>query len=72
MVVVLVETADDVRGRFLADSVNEAIKELANRFPVGAKVADRLRRGERIVNDAYTLAICWDSTVPPKSRTDLF
>jgi hypothetical protein len=71
-VVALIETADNNRGRFVAASVEDAIEELARHFPVGATVAERLRKGERIVNDSYTLAIRPLETEPPKTQQSLF
>jgi hypothetical protein len=71
-VVALIETADNNRGRFVAASVEDAIEELGRHFPVGATVAERLRKGERIVNDSYTLAIRPLETEPPKTQQSLF
>jgi hypothetical protein len=71
-VVALIETADNNRGRFVAESVEDAIEELGRHFPVGATVAERLRKGERIVNDSYTLAIRPLETEPPKTQQSLF
>lgn len=56
-IIALVETPENNRGRFIADSVDAAIEELRQQYPVGASVADRLRRGERVVTDSYTLAL---------------
>ena len=71
-VVALIETADNNRGRFVAESVDAALKELSRHYPVGATVADRLRKGERVVNDSYTLAIRPLETEPPKKQRSLF
>ncbi len=71
-VVALIETADSNRGRFVAASVEDAIEELGRHFSVGASVADRLRKGERIVNDSYTLAIRPFEVEPPKRQQSLF
>ena len=71
-VVALIETADNNRGRFVAASVEDALEELGRHFPVGATVAERLRKGERIVNDSYTLAIRPLETEPPKTQQSLF
>ena len=71
-VVALIETADNNRGRFVAASVEDAIEELGRHFPVGATVAERLRKGERLVNESYTLAIRPLETEPPKTQQSLF
>lgn len=71
-VLALIETADNNRGRFVAASVEDAIEELSRQFPVGSTVAERLRKGERIVNDSYTLAIRPLETEPPKRQQSLF
>ena len=47
-VVVLVETSDNNRGRFLAASPGEAIDVLSRHYPVGASVAQKLTRGEKV------------------------
>ena len=71
-VVALIETTDNNRGRFVADSVEAALEELARHYPVGSTITDRLRKGERIVNDSYTLAIRPFETEPPKKQQTLF
>lgn len=71
-VVALIETADNNRGRFVAESVDLAIEELGRHFPVGLTVAERLRKGERVVNDSYTLALRPLETEPPKRQQTLF
>ena len=47
--IAVAETAEDNRARFLVDTIDEAIAELATEFPVGKSVEERLRKGERIV-----------------------
>lgn len=71
-VVALIETAENNRGRFIAETVDAALDELARHYPVGSTVADRLRKGERVVNDSYTLAIRPLETEPPKRQKTLF
>lgn len=71
-VVVLVETSDNNRGRFLAASHGEAIDVLSRRFPVGSSVAQKLTRGEKVSTDSYTLKICPLETAPPKRQQALF
>ena len=56
-VVVLVETPDNNRGRFLAASPGEAIGVLGRHYPIGASVAQKLTRGEKVSTDSYTLKI---------------
>lgn len=70
--VVFVETPDNNRGRFIADSYETAIKELSRQYPIGNTVAERLRRGERIVTEQYTLAIRPLESEPPKRQKQLF
>ena len=71
-VLALVETTDNQRGRFLASTIDEAIRELNRHFPVGATVTDRLRRGEAIVTDAYRLRIVPFEAAAPKRQQSLF
>lgn len=71
-VVVLVETSDNNRGRFLAASHSEAIEVLGWHYPVGASVAQKLTRGEKVSTDSYTLKICPLETAPPKRQKALF
>ncbi|NQV26478.1 MAG: hypothetical protein HQ518_19145 [Rhodopirellula sp.] len=71
-VVVLVETPDNSRGRFLAASTGEAIEVLSRHYPVGASVAQKLTRGEVVSTDSYTLKICPLATAPPKRQKALF
>lgn len=66
--IAIVETTDDNRGRFLAATAEEAIAELGRHFPVGSTVADRLQKGERIVTDAYTLALLPLEAEPPRKQ----
>jgi len=46
--------------------------ELATEFPVGKSVEERLRKGERIVTDGYTLAVLPLAAAPPKKQQTLF
>lgn len=71
-VVVLVETTDSNRGRFLADSSEEAVKELSRHYPIGSSVAQKLVRGASISTDSYTLQILPLQTSPPKRQQALF
>ncbi len=71
-VVVLVETSDNNRGRFLAASHGGAIDVLGQHYPVGASVAQKLTRGEKVSTDSYTLKICPLETAPPKRQKALF
>ena len=71
-VLALVETTDNQRGRFLASTFEDAIRELSRNFPVGATVTDRLRRGEAIVTDAYRLRIVPFEASTPKRQQSLF
>ena len=71
-VVTFVETPDDNRGRFLAASYGEAIEVLSQRFPIGASVAQKLARGERVSTESYTLQIRPLETAPPKRQQALF
>ena len=71
-VVVLVETSDNNRGRFLAATHSEAIDVLSQHYPVGSSVAQKLTRGEKVSTDAYTLKICPLETAPPKRQKSLF
>lgn len=69
-VLVLVETLDNNRGRFVADSLDAALLELSRQFPIGSTVAERLRRGERIVTEQYVLAVRpFEAAAPPRQRT---
>lgn len=71
-VVVLVETSDNNRGRFLAASSGDAIEVLSRQYPVGASVAQKLIRGDRVTTDSYTLQIRPLETAPPKRQKALF
>jgi hypothetical protein len=70
--IAVAETAEDNRARFLVDTIDEAIAELATEFPVGKSVEERLRKGERIVTDGYTLAVLPLAAAPPKKQQTLF
>ena len=71
-VVVLVETSDNNRGRFLAASSTEAIEVLSQYYPIGASVPQKLTRGEKVSTDSYTLKISTLETAPPKRQKALF
>lgn len=71
-VVVFVETPDNNRGRFIADDPEAALRELSRQFPIGATVAERLRKGERIVTEQYTLCLRPLQTEAPKRQKQLF
>lgn len=70
--IAVAETADDNRARFLAETLEEAIIELGTQYPVGKSVQDRLRKGERVVTDGYTLAVLPLAASPPKKQQTLF
>ena len=70
--VTLVETSENNRGRFIAETFEAAIAELGRHYPVGATVVDRLKKGERIVTDSYTLAIVPMQSTPTKRQQLLF
>lgn len=71
-VLVLVETSDNNRGRFLAASHGDAIDVLSRHYPVGSSVAQKLTRGEKVSTDSYTLKICPLESAPPKRQKALF
>lgn len=71
-VVVFVETTDNNRGRFLAASSSDAISILSRYYPVGASVAKKLTRGDKVSTDSYTLQIHLLETAPPKQQQTLF
>ena len=71
-VVALVETPENNRGRFLAATIDGALEELGRHFPIGASVADKLRRGDVIVTDSYCLAIRPLETAPKARQQTLF
>jgi hypothetical protein len=69
-IIALVETPDNNRGRFIAPSVDAALEELGRQYPVGKSVADRLRRGEKVITDSYTLALAeLDSGIRKKQQS---
>lgn len=70
--IAVAETAEDNRARFLAESIEDAIAELGTMFPVGKSVEERLRKGERVVTDGYTLAVLPLASAPPKKQQTLF
>ncbi|MBI1310779.1 hypothetical protein GC176_05675 [bacterium] len=71
-IIALFETPDNNRGRFIASSVDVAFDELARQFPIGKSVADRLRRGEKVVTDSYTLALVELDAGTKKKQQSLF
>lgn len=71
-VMVLVETSDNNRGRFFADSPADAVEVLSRYYPVGASVAQKLARGDKVSTDSYILRICRMETTPPKRQKALF
>jgi hypothetical protein len=71
-VVVFVETPDNNRGRFVAASHADAVAVLSRHYPVGASVAQKLARGEKVSTDSYALKICEMETAPPKRQKALF
>lgn len=70
--VTLVETSENNRGRFITETLDEALAELGRHYPVGATVADRLKKCERVVTDSYTLAIVPMESAPAKKQRTLF
>jgi hypothetical protein len=70
--VTLVETSENNRGRFISSTMDEALAELGRHYPVGASVADRLKKGERVVTDSYTLAVVALESGPAKKQRLLF
>lgn len=70
--IAVAETAEDNRARFLAETLDEALAELGTQYPVGKSVQDRLRKGERVVTDGYTLAVLPLAAAPPKKQQMLF
>lgn len=70
--VTLVETSENNRGRFISATIDDALAELGRHYPVGATVAERLKKGERIVTDSYTLAIVPMESGPAKKQRTLF
>lgn len=71
-VMVLVETSDNNRGRFFSESHADAIEVLRRYYPVGASVAQKLTRGEKVGTDSYSIRICRLETAPPKRQQALF
>lgn len=69
---VLAETQENPRGRFLADSFDAATTELARFFPLGATVIERLRKGEMIATDSYRLRVIAFEASAPKRQQTLF
>lgn len=70
--IAVAETAEDNRARFIAETLDEAIAELGTQFPVGKSVEDRLRKGERVITDGYTLVVLPLATSPVKKQQSLF
>ncbi len=71
-VIALVETSENNRGRFIAPTVEAALDELGRHYPVGRTVADRLKRGEKVVTDSYTLALVELDAGNTKKQQSLF
>jgi hypothetical protein len=71
-VIALVETSENNRGRFVAPTIEAALDELGRRYPVGRTVADRLKRGEKVVTDSYTLALVELDAGNTKKQQSLF
>jgi hypothetical protein len=71
-VVAVVETPENNRGRFLAASIDDAIEELGRHFPIGASVAEKLRRGDVVATDSYRLAIRSLETASKARQQTLF
>ena len=71
-VVAVVETPENNRGRFLAASIYDAIEELGRHFPIGASVAEKLRRGDVVATDSYRLAIRSLETASKARQQTLF
>ena len=69
---VLAETLENPRGRFVADSFDAATTELGRFFPLGATVIERLRKGEMVVTDSYRLRVVPYEAQPPKRQQSLF
>ena len=70
--IAVAETAENNRNRFITETIDEAVIELGTLFPVGRTVEERLRKGERIITDGYTLAILPLASAPPKKQQSLF
>ena len=70
--IAVAETAENNRNRFIAGTIDEAITELGTLFPIGKTVEERLRKGERIITDGYTLVIIPLASAPPKKQQSLF
>jgi hypothetical protein len=70
--VTLVETSENNRGRFISETMDEALAELGRHYPVGATVTDRLKKGDRVITDSYTLAIVALESGPAKKQRLLF
>ncbi len=69
---VLAETQENPRGRFLVESFDAATQELARFFPLGATVVERLRKGEMVATDSYRLRVQSYESTPPKRQQSLF
>lgn len=69
---VLAETQDNPRGRFLVETFEAATTELARFFPLGTTVIERLRKGELIATDSYRLRVIPFESAAPKRQQSLF
>lgn len=70
--IALVETPDDNRGRFIAPDCDTALAELSRRFPIGATVAEKLRRGDVVTTESYRIQLIPLQSSPPKRQQRLF
>jgi len=52
-----VSTAETDRRRFYSRSFDEALAELRRYFPVGKQVEQRLRNGETVKTDQYSIRV---------------
>jgi len=71
-VVVFVETADNNRGRFLAESSERAIEVLSDHYSLGTSGARKLARGATITTESHTLPIRHLQTASPRRQGELF
>jgi len=69
---VLAETHDNPRGRFLAETFESATSELARSFPLGTTVTERLRKGEIVATDSYRLRVIPLEASASKRQQTLF
>ncbi len=55
--------------RFFSESFEDAVEQLRALFPVGQQVEEKLRRGERISTENYSLQIVRMTEKPPKQKS---